>query len=103
MTEKPRSFLLPLFLILLTCLAMLFISSSLHQQVADLQAQLDKHEVNTIAAFKIMGEQATSNDVFLVNRQDAIIQEVKRLGINQESLLTQSLELAPEELQEESQ
>jgi hypothetical protein len=98
---KPQSHVLPLFLILLTCLALCFISHSVFDRVEDLQAQIDANNAQ-VALLELMTGQAVGqlnvNDQFLVKQQSLIIKEVKRLGLNQETLLIQSLELAPEEV-----
>lgn len=96
----PRSHVLPLCLILLLCLATCFISNSLHKQVQDLQAQIDAVAIDQTFLTKCAGEavgQLSANDTFLAQQQQAIIKEVKRLGMNQEALIIQSLELPPEE------
>lgn len=93
---RPRSFLLPLFLILALSAALLFISNSLHSRVADLQKQADEiaatQQYLIICTNEAVG-QLSINDQFLAKQQDAIVKEIKRLSINQETLIIQQIEL----------
>ena len=96
---KPRSLVLPLFMILLVTLAFGFITTSQGDMIDELQAQIDAANVDRTLLTKnaaMACNQLNDNDIYLVKRQDAVIEEVKRLGMVQETLLIQALELEPE-------
>lgn len=100
---KPRSFVLPLSLILLTCLAFGFITSSLQDRIDELQAQVDSNGAQTafleVCAAQAIG-QLNQNDIYLKQGLDETIKEVKRLSLNQETLIIQQLGLDEETVEE---
>lgn len=83
--------LVPLVLILLLSLSTLFISNSLRDQIEDLQSQIDAVALDGTYMVKASGDAfavLNNNDTILLGRQDSIIEEVRRLGTNQNAIMT---------------